>query len=251
MDTPRPSPRSALAIPRRPRDSRRWRGSHRAGPARALRARCSSPCLGGQGSQTRPAGSPSIATSRTHVSVGSRPSPGSANDRRYSARSSFRRAGTSPMAARDGQSYQRSRQRSADLAAGRSWLNLPGRQDVLISRGGHFRWPDTAPDASILLQAAGTRVAAAARRAAPAGLNCVRARRYVYSLQFSLAMPAPAPSQAGRPWKPPIADAGPDAGSGSQPCLARMRRSTATGAVRWKSLSRTQVGVTTTRTIES
>jgi hypothetical protein len=36
-----------------------------------------------------------------------------------------------------------------------------------------------------------------------------------------------------------------------QRCLARTRRSTARGAVRWKSLSRTQVGVTTTRTIES
>ena len=35
------------------------------------------------------------------------------------------------------------------------------------------------------------------------------------------------------------------------PCLAWTRRSTARGAVRWKSLSRTQVGVTTMRTIES
>jgi hypothetical protein len=38
---------------------------------------------------------------------------------------------------------------------------------------------------------------------------------------------------------------------GGQPCLASMRRSTARGAVRWKSLSRTQVGVTSMRTIES
>src|ERR1700730_13874931 len=35
------------------------------------------------------------------------------------------------------------------------------------------------------------------------------------------------------------------------PCLAWTMRSTARGAVRWKSLSRTQVGVTTPRTIES
>jgi hypothetical protein len=36
-----------------------------------------------------------------------------------------------------------------------------------------------------------------------------------------------------------------------QRCLAWTRRSTARGAVRWKSLSRTQVGVTSMRTIES
>jgi hypothetical protein len=39
--------------------------------------------------------------------------------------------------------------------------------------------------------------------------------------------------------------------AGGQRCLAWTRRSTAWGAVRWKSLSRTQVGVTMTRTIES
>ena len=43
----------------------------------------------------------------------------------------------------------------------------------------------------------------------------------------------------------------PACGTDRQPCLAWTRRSTARGAVRWKSLSRTQVGVTTTRTIES
>ena len=57
---------------------------------------------------------------------------------------------------------------------------------------------------------------------------------------------------AGRPWKPPMPNVHPPVGRlGSQPCFARTRRSTARGAARWKSLSRTQVGVTTMRTIES